>query len=308
MVLDSPVPGPIRIQSSYKFSSPEDSLCESLASRPETVPISQDTYIGRLAPTPTGELHVGHASTFLTAWKRARASKGRLILRIEDLDTARCRPEFTDALIEDLHWLGIDWDGEPVFQSSRRPHYFAAWKSLRDRGFLYPCLRSRRELAALAPMAPHQEEPLFPSEWRGHPADSLRHEKPDGINWRFRVPDGEEVIFEDQRLGAIRRVAGHDFGDFLVWNRDNIPAYELAVVVDDLAMGVTEIVRGEDLITSTARQILISRALGGSYPATYHCPLIRDSAGRRLAKRDGASSLRTLRSQGLAQQDILHLT
>lgn len=264
-------------------------------------------YLGRLAPTPTGHLHAGHAATFFRAWKRARERGGPVILRIEDLDPARCRKEFSDAAIEDLRWLGLDWDEGPIFQSARKESFLAAWRALRDAGHIYPCRKSRREIAAMAPFAPHVEEPIFPPEWRGDPGEAKEYASPDGVNWRFRVPDGEPIVFEDGGYGRTERIAGKDFGDFLVWNRDGIPAYELAVVADDLVMGVTEIVRGEDLLTSTARQILVARALGGTYPATFHLPLVRDASGRRLAKRDGATTLHTLREKGVSPEEVFAL-
>lgn len=257
-------------------------------------------YCGRIAPTPTGLLHLGHAATFHTAWRRARSVGGRLVLRIEDLDPVRCSAAFATAAIEDLAWLGIEWDGEPVFQSQRRTLYLDAWKLLRAKGLLYPCARSRRDVAAFAP---HADEPVFPPAWRS--PDSALHCGPEGINWRFRVPDGEVLHFHDARVGRVERIAGVDFGDFVVWNREDVPAYELAVSVDDLAMGITEIVRGEDLLTSTARQMLIHRALGLASPATFHCPLLRDPEGRRLSKRTNALAIRTLRESGMAPQDVL---
>ena len=253
-------------------------------------------YLGRIAPTPTGFLHVGHAATFRTAFERARAADGRVILRIEDLDPHRCRPEFALAAIEDLRWLGIEWDGEPVYQSARRELYLDAWRRLRDGGWIYPCARSRKDVAA-ASLAPHEEEPVFPPEWRRDPAESIAHESPAGINWRFRVPDYRRITFQDGRFGAVEKTCLRDFGDFLVWNRDDIPAYELAVVVDDA--GITEVVRGADLLTSTARQILLHEALGQTPPRWFHCPLVRDASGQRLAKRAAGLSLRELRAAGL---------
>lgn len=264
------------------------------------------SYCGRLAPTPTGYLHLGHAATFYTAFGRARSVGGQLLLRIEDLDPQRCRSEYVVAAMEDLAWLGIDWHGEPVFQSRRRDAYLAAWKRLRDGGWIYPCRRSRRDVAGAA-AAPHAEEPVFPAAWRCDVREALDYDAPAGVNWRFRVPDGEIVRFVDGRCGPLARRAGVDFGDFVVWNRDDVPAYELAVVVDDLAMGITEIVRGEDLLTSTARQILLAKALGGSFPATYHTPLLVDSEGRRLAKRSGGSSLHELRAAGKSVAEVLEL-
>lgn len=261
-------------------------------------------YQGRVAPTPTGLLHIGHAATFSIAHRRARESGGKIFLRIEDLDPHRCKPEFAQAAMEDLKWLGLDWDGEPVFQSERRARYLEAWKILRDTGSIYPCRHTRRELSSLAP---HGEEPVFPIEWRGDPAEAMTFDSPAGINWRFRVPDGETVSFEDGNFGRVEKIAGRDFGDFLVWNRDDIPAYELAVVVDDIAMGITEVVRGADLLTSTARQILLHRAFGKNPPAWFHCPLVCDAEGQRLAKRTGGLEIRTLREAGRTPAEIFSM-
>ena len=260
-------------------------------------------YRGRIAPTPTGQLHLGHAATFLTAYERAAKARGVTVLRIEDLDPHRCKPDYAEAAIEDLRWLGIEWQEGPYYQSQRREFYLEAWRRLRDGGFIYPCTRSRRDVAQAA-IACHDEGPIFPVQWRTPAAKAMEFEKPEGPNWRFRVPDGEVIGFLDGNYGPIRRTALRDFGDFLLWNRENLPAYELAVVVDDLAMGITEIVRGEDLLTSTARQILIYRALGGAPPAFFHCPLVHDKNGRRLAKRDGSLSLRALRERGRSAEWI----
>jgi glutamyl-tRNA synthetase len=267
-------------------------------------------YVGRLAPTPTGFLHVGHAATFWTAFRRAREAGGGVILRIEDLDRQRCRDEFAAAAEEDLRWLGIEWVGDPVRQSRRTENYLGAWRRLRDAGTIYPCARSRAEIAAQesghsSAHAPHGEEPLFPVAWRGNPADARTCATPAGTNWRFRVPDGRRVVFHDGRAGRIEKTAGRDFGDFLVWNRDGVPAYELAVVVDDAQ--ITEVVRGEDLLTSTARQILLHETLRQHPPHWFHCPLVRDESGRRLAKRSAGSSLRALRAAGYRPEDVLRI-
>lgn len=261
-------------------------------------------YLGRIAPTPTGYLHAGHALTFRTSYDRAVAAGGGVLLRIEDLDPRRCKPEYTQAALDDLRWLGIAWEGEPVFQSARRDVYLAAWRKLRDGGFLYPCSRSRKDVAEAA-LAPHEEEPVFPAAWRTPVEEARTWDDPKGINWRFRVPDGETVSFLDGAAGETARVAGTDFGDFLVWNRDDVPAYELAVVADDAAQGVTEAVRGADLLASTCRQLLVYRALGVTPPAFYHAPLVRDAAGRRLAKRDAALTLKALREAGVSPADVL---
>lgn len=260
-------------------------------------------YIGRIAPTPSGELHLGHASTFLVAASRSREARGHLLLRLEDLDSARCSTEFVQTAVQDLAWLGIPYHGEIMFQSQRRAFYIAAWRSLRDAGLIYPCSRSRSDVAASS-LAPHEEDPIFPPEWRNDSHSALSYDGPSGTNWRFRVPDYLDITFQDGRLGAVTRRALRDFGDFLVWNRHDVPAYELAVVVDDIASGITEIVRGEDLLTSTSRQILLYRAFTAVPPRFFHTPLICDTAGKRLSKRCGPLSLRAFRESGLSPWDI----
>lgn len=260
-------------------------------------------YVGRLAPTPTGLLHLGHAATFLTAHQRAQARKGRLLLRIDDIDPARCREEYIDAALTDLAWLGIKWEGQPLRQSERRNHYLQAWRNLRDGGHIYPCRRSRKDIQST--QAPHEEEPIFPKEWRTDPQAAHDFAEPGGVNWRFRVPDGEQITFHDGRLGMITKTAGIDFGDFLVWNRLDVPAYELASPLDDACFRITEIVRGEDLLTSTARQILIFRALGYPPPATFHTPLLRDEHGNRLAKRSQSLAISTLRDRNIPPHKVI---
>ena len=267
------------------------------------------SYRGRLAPSPTGHLHIGHARTFWIAQQRATAHGGALILRNDDLDAARCKPEFVTAMYEDMRWLGLRWSEGPDIggphapydQSARMPHYTAAFEQLRAHGFLYPCTCSRRDvLRALT--APHEgeEEPAYSGTCRAASADRKRA----GVNWRFRVPDGAVVGFIDGHFGPQRAIAGADFGDFLVWRKDDFPSYQLACTVDDAAMRITEVVRGADLIASTARQLLLYRALGLEVPAFHHCPLVTDASGVRLAKRDDARSLRTLRAQGRTPEEL----
>lgn len=215
-------------------------------------------------------------------------------------------------MFEDLRWLGITWDEgpdcggphRPYSQSERREIYLAAWKLLRDGGFIYPCTCSRKELA-LAASAPNDldAEPVYPGKCRGR-TDAAGFHEPAGVNWRFRVPDGEEVAFHDLHLGPQSYVAGRDFGDFVVWRRDDVPAYQLAVVTDDHAMRISEVVRGADLLKSTARQLLLYRALGVKPPEFYHCDLVRDEAGTRLAKRHDALSIRRLRESGLSAEEV----
>jgi glutamyl-tRNA synthetase len=288
-------------------------------------------YRGRLAPSPTGLLHLGHARTFWIAAERARENHGQLILRNEDLDSQRCRPEFVSAMIEDLHWLGIAWSEGldcggamgPYTQSARREFYLAAWKSLQEHEMIYPCSCSRKDVG-MAAGAPNDvdDEPVYPGRCRPPllGPDRLRHRGTDeasiapsveaqraelrAANWRFRVPNGEEICFTDLHLGPQRFVAGRDFGDFIVWRRDNVPAYQLAVVLDDAAMRITEVVRGADLLKSTARQILLCRALGLTAPDYYHCDLVRDQAGVRLAKRHDSLSIRKLRELGWTPEQV----
>lgn len=281
---------------------------------------SSHPYRGRIAPTPTGLLHLGHAATFWTAHERAMQQNGVLLYRDEDLDPDRCKPHFTKQQMEDLSWLGLRWlEGPdcggafaPYRQSERRDHYLSAWATLRDSGHIYPCERSRRELREAAVTAPHDEEetnePIYPREWRPSIGTGRDTPSPAGFNWRFRVPDGEVITFEDQRCGTQRFTAGVDFGDFVIWRRDDVPNYELAVVVDDAAMQITEVVRGEDLLKSTARQILLYRALGLTAPAFYHCRLICDESGKRLAKRHDALSIKSMREAGKTPQAVLQLT
>ena len=272
---------------------------------------SAKPYRGRLAPTPTGHLHLGHARTFWTAQQRAEWFGGALILRIEDLDRDRCKPHFSVDLLEDLTWFGFCWqegpdvggDYGPYTQCDRLLFHQQIWRQLNQTEAIYPSPHSRKDVAK-ALSAPHEGdlETIFPARLR--PADWDRVDEPGEMNWRFRVPDGETITFEDQNLGPQALNAGKDFGDFIVWRRDGLPSYELAVVADDQAMAISEVVRGEDLLLSTARQILLYRALGWEIPMFYHCPLVRDEAGKRLAKRDGARSLRSLMSQGMTPEKI----
>ncbi len=270
---------------------------------------------GRLAPTPTGHLHVGHARTFALAAERARRAGGTLVYRTEDLDASRCRPEFAAAALADLRWLGLDWQEGPdvggpcgpYVQSERLPWFAEVWRRLQASGAIYPCDKSRKDVARslTAPHAEDDAEPIFPPDLR--PALGLGREltAPGASNWRFRVPDGETIAFDDALRGPQAFVAGRDFGDFLIWRKDGFPAYELAVVADDHAMGITEVVRGADLLLSTARQLLLYRALGWTAPTWAHAPLIVDADGRRLAKRTAGLSIRELRAAGRTPAEVL---
>lgn len=248
------------------------------------------------------------------AWSRARQAAGSLLYRTEDLDPHRCRPEFAEAAIEDLRWLGLDWDEgpdvggphAPYVQSKRGEWFLDIWAKLRDAGAIYPSPHSRKDVLHAA-TAPHGEdvEPIFPAAWRPAAGTGREMTRPGAMNWRFRVPDGRILHFVDALQGGQCFTAGVDFGDFLVWRRDGVPAYEMAVVADDHAMGITEVVRGADLLLSTARQLLIYEALGWAPPAWCHVPLLCDGAGRRLAKRHRSLSLWALRETGADPEQLL---
>ena len=290
----------------------------------------EPVYRGRLAPSPTGYLHLGHARTFWIAQQRARENRGTLVLRNEDLDSSRCKPEFVSAMYEDLQWFGFEWQegpdcggsSGPYSQSERRQFYLAAFEKLRSDGFIYPCICSRQDVLR-ALQAPHagEDEPIYPGTCRPKTGSKLQvegctfTEQPiqpatcnlqpaTRVNYRFRVPDGEVISFVDNRCGRQQFVAEKDFGDFVVWRHDDVPAYQLAVVVDDAAMRITEVVRGEDLLKSTVRQLLLYRALSLTPPQFYHCPLVTDDSGARLAKRHDALSLRVLRAKGISPEEL----
>lgn len=275
-----------------------------------TVTDSPPRYLGRLAPSPTGYLHLGHARTFWIAAERARAAGGELLLRNDDLDGARCRPEYVAAMREDLAWLGLRWREPMITQSERLPRYRAALERLHAAGVIFRCERSRRDVVTAAG-APHEgpggegDEPLYPREWRP-PADGAPPELGQRVtvNWRFRVPDEMEIEFIDGAMGRQVAVSGRHFGDFLIWRKDDLPSYQLACAVDDAELGITEVVRGADLVRSTFRQLVVLRALGYAPPSYYHCPLVTDEYGERLAKRHDALSLRALRAAGATPESV----
>jgi len=268
-------------------------------------------YRGRLAPSPTGYLHLGHARTFWIAQERARQAAGTLILRNEDLDRSRCKPDLIHAMFEDLKWFGFGWSEGPdcggpfgpYNQSERIEKYRESLEILKTKGFMYPCSCSRKDVAAAtqAPHANEEDEPIYPGTCRHRPATASPNER---CSWRFRVPDAEVIAFADGQAGEQSFTTGSDFGDFVVWRPDDTPAYQLACVVDDAAMRITEVVRGADLLKSTARQLLLYRALELQPPQFFHCPLMTDNAGRRLAKRHDALSLRALRRAGNDPESI----
>ena len=281
-------------------------------------------YRGRLAPSPTGHLHLGHARTFWTAQERARAAGGTLILRNDALDPARSRPEYITAMIEDLRWLGLEWSEGPDLggpfapynQSERPALYRESFARLHAAGLIYPCTCSRKDVSA-AIAAPHEspsigratDEPAYPGTCRPENLPAAEQARRalwprENHNWRFRVPSGEILRFTDGHFGEQQIGTGTELGDFLVWRKDDQPSYQLACMVDDAAMGITEVVRGADLLVSTFRQLLLYRALGRPAPAFYHCPLLLNRFGIRLAKRHDSLSLRALRAQGRTPEQV----
>ncbi len=240
------------------------------------------------------------------ASERCRQADGTLVLRIEDLDCERCKAAYAATLIEDLRWYGLKWQEgpdvggpfAPYEQSARTDHYVRAWRKLAASGTIYPCACTRRDVET-ALGAPHGGEAIYPGTCRPTELQHVDLDAPTAVNWRFRTVPGSVVRFDDGGTGPQSFYAGTDFGDFIVWRKDGLPSYQLAVVLDDAAMRITEVVRGEDLLPSTAQQILLYRALGLPVPRFYHCPLVRDAAGQRLAKRAGAHSLRAMRAAGV---------
>lgn len=260
----------------------------------------------RLAPSPTGALHLGHARSFVLTWALARRWGWRILLRIEDLAGPRVRPEHADAVIRTLQWLGLDWDAGPAYQSADLEPYRAAMRALACAGQVYPCRLTRREVEAAAE-APQDgvHEIRYPAALR--PSVIPRQFDRDDTNWRLIVPD-ETVEFEDGLAGRQAHRPAATVGDFVVWTRARQPAYQLAVVVDDQRQGVTDIVRGDDLLDSTARQLLVRRALGMHTTLRYwHLPLVRGEDGRRLAKRHGDTRIDAYRQAGVSAERIIGL-
>lgn len=264
------------------------------------------TPIGRLAPSPTGRLHVGHARTFLLAWWSLRSRGGRVLLRMEDLDRERVRPGMEAGVLEDLEWLGLDWDGPVLRQSERGEAYAEAVARLSEAGHLYPCVCTRREIAA-AQSAPHAEAGgAYPGTCAGLYASEEEARRASGRDpaLRFRVPGGARVV-ADGHAGSYSEDLARSVGDFPVTRRDGEPAYQLAVVVDDAEQGVTEVLRGDDLLSSTVRQACLQEALGLPHPTWVHVPLVVDGEGRRLAKRADDLALASLREAGVAAGELV---
>lgn len=263
--------------------------------------------VGRLAPSPTGHLHLGHARSFLLAWWHARARGGRIVLRFEDLDGERARPEHVDVALRDLEWLGLDWDGEPLLQSTGTERLMAVVERLLREGRAYPCTCSRGDIrtAHSAPQA-GTGEIRYPGTCRGRFAsvEEARAKTGREPGVRFVVAPGERTV-PDRFAGPFVCNPEQEAGDFLIARRGGSPAYQLAVVVDDLHAGVNEVVRGDDLLPSAARQMALLEALGEPAPDYYHVPLVCDAQGRRLAKREADLSLAELRAEGVDPRAIV---
>jgi len=252
----------------------------------------KQSYRGRLAPTPSGYLHQGHASTFRTAWSRARQQDGTVIFRMDDLDPTRCTQEYANACLEDMKGVGLDWDEGPDIggsygpyeQSKRGNFYFDALRKLFEFDLIYPCEKSRKEIQGVGLLDSSGSEYLFPQSFRSTSVDLDKIDFRENTNWRFRTNWGEIVKFTDTKKAEQSFLVGEDLSDFLVWRKDGVAAYELATVVDDYLMQITEVVRGEDLLVSSARQCLLWDALGWNRPDFYHCELLLGEDGKKLSK------------------------
>jgi glutamyl-tRNA synthetase len=270
---------------------------------------------GRYAPSPTGELHLGNASSALLAWLSCRSRGGGFVMRMEDLDRNRVREELGPRILDDLRWLGLDWDEgpdrggphAPYEQWTRREHYREAYVRLQRAGLLYPCFCSRRDIAAAAsaPQAPG-DELRYPGTCRDLDPDAARRRIDGGDRhaWRFRVCEGQGSVFEDLVHGEWGRGLPPP-GDFVVYRADDVPAYQLAVVVDDAAMEIDEVVRGDDLLPSTVRQLLLYAALQEPPPVFAHVPLLLGADGVRLSKRHSGVTLRELRERGFTPEELV---
>lgn len=271
--------------------------------------------VGRLAPSPTGAQHVGNARTYLLAWLAVRAAGGRVILRIEDLDSPRVKRGAIQEAIDDLHWLGLDWDEGPVrggpqapyVQSERAGVYREAWEELKRRELVYPCVCSRKDVAAAA-SAPHLEHEgsIYPGTCAHRCVADAISIAPRPYSWRFRTTATRRTV-EDLVAGERACTTRNELGDFVIASAQEVPAYQLAVVIDDHRMGITQVLRGDDLIPSMFRQMELYDVFGWTPPSFAHVPLVVGPDGHRLAKRHGDTRLRTLRGQGVSAETLIGL-
>ncbi|MGE4275939.1 MAG: tRNA glutamyl-Q(34) synthetase GluQRS [Lawsonibacter sp.] len=259
---------------------------------------------GRFAPSPSGRMHLGNLWACLLAWLSARSAGGEMVLRLEDLDPDRCKREYCDQVMRDLEWLGLDWDGQPVYQSHRTQAYAQAFQELEGQGLVYPCYCTRSE--RLAASAPHRSDGTEVYDGRcsrlteEERAERAKTRRP---AWRIRVPE-REVSFSDLLQGEYREQLAWDCGDMILRRSDGVYAYQLAVVVDDAMMGVTQVVRGSDLLSSTPRQLWLQERLNLPHPNYGHVPLLLAMDGRRLAKRDRDQELGRLQTQYTAPEMV----
>lgn len=258
--------------------------------------------VGRFAPSPSGRMHLGNVFSALLAWLSVRSVGGKMVLRIEDLDPDRSKPAFADAIRQDLGWLGLDWDQESPCQSERTPAYRAAFEHLADKGLIYPCYCTRAQLHAAS--APHASDGK--TVYSGACRDLSEAERAAMTRkpaWRLKCGEGE-ISFRDGLRGVYQENLREECGDFIIRRSDGVYAYQLAVVVDDGETGITQVVRGSDLLSSTPRQIYLYRLLGMEPPEFYHVPLLVAPDGRRLSKRDGDLDLQALREHYSSQELI----
>lgn len=268
--------------------------------------LGQRGLVGRIAPSPTGAQHVGNARTYLIAWLSIRSRGGRVILRLEDIDSPRVKPGAAQLVYEDLDWLGLDWNEGPIVQTERISLYESALRQLQAKELVYPCTCSRSDIE-LAASAPHADEgPAYPGTCAHRRANSVADLANRPYAWRFRAGGGT-VQYVDGLRGPVELDWHNIGGDFVVWKSAGTPAYQLAVVVDDAALGVTEVIRGDDLVPSTPRQLMLYEALNLQVPQFIHVPLVVGPDGRRLAKRHGDTRLATLRAAGVKVEAILGL-
>lgn len=268
---------------------------------------------GRYAPSPSGELHLGNIQTAIIAWLQARLSGGEFILRMDDIDTPRVKKGSAMQILDDLHGLGFDWDSPKIKgyvydahgvcnQSEHHGHYQAAFDTLQDNGYLFPCTCSRRDIRSIVNKSPKWGQIVYPGTCRNN--NLVQIGKDTEYAWRFRVSD-HALHFADGFYGAQTQDVTKEMGDFLIKRRNGLFAYQLASVVDDINMGVTDVVRGADLIDATPSQILLTQALGEKAPRYWHAPIKNDATGRKLAKRDGSDSLKALMKNGMTVAQII---
>lgn len=264
----------------------------------------------RLAPSPTGALHLGNARTFIATWALAKQRGWRVVLRIDDLDSPRVKKGADSEAIDILRWLGLDWDEGPVYETDSLEEYSRQLQRLADQGLVYPCTCTRKQIAAASLSAPHagEHELRYPGTCRPEQPTpfSISSFPPGNVAWRLRVPD-ETISFDDKFAGLREINVQRQVGDFLVTNKEGVAAYQLACVVDDSLAGMTDVIRGDDLLDSTPRQILLARMLGIPPVGYWHLPIVVGEDGHRLAKRHGDTTIASYRRGGVSQSRLLGL-